>query len=64
VNFVVRRVCQMEGNQISSGMGSSRKTKRETIKKNIEINELKNKIMFDRTLWRRLIHLSDPTLMR
>jgi len=54
----------MEGNQISSGMGSSRKTKRETIKKNIEINELKNKIMFDRTLWRRLIHLSDPTLMR
>jgi hypothetical protein len=40
----------MEGSQISSGMDNSRKTKRETIRKDIEINELKNEIMFDRTM--------------
>jgi hypothetical protein len=61
VDFVVRRVDQIEGSQIIRGRGSPGKTIRETIKKDLEINELENNMVFDKTLWRRLIHVADPT---
>lgn len=40
VDFVVRRVNQMEGSQTTRGGGRSIKTIRETIKKDLEIDEL------------------------
>jgi hypothetical protein len=51
VDSVVRRV----------GRGRPTKTIRETIKKDLHINELDKNMVFDRTLWRRLIHVADPT---
>jgi len=59
---LVRRVDQMEGSQISrGGRGRPRKTLRETIKKDLEINQLDNDMVFDRILWCRLIHVADPS---
>lgn len=46
---------------MARGRGRSRKTTRETIKKNIEINEINRKMLYGRTLWRRLILVADPT---
>jgi len=40
VDYVVRRVDQMQGSQITRGRWRSRKSIRETIKKDLEINEL------------------------
>jgi len=40
VDFVVRRVDQIEGSQITRGRGRPIKTIRETIMKDLEINEL------------------------
>ena len=40
VDSVVRRVDQMEGSQITRGRGRPRKTIRETVMKDLEINEL------------------------
>ena len=40
VDYVVRRVDQMKGSQITRGRWRSRKSIRETIKKDLEINEL------------------------
>jgi len=61
VDYVVRIVNQMEGSQITRGRGRPRKTIREAIRKDLEINELEKDMVFDRTLWRRLIHVTDPT---
>jgi len=58
---IVRRVDQMKDSQITIGRGRPRKTIRETIRKNLEINELDQNIVYDRTLWRNLIHVADPT---
>ena len=33
----------------------------ETIMKDLEINELDPNMVYDRTLWRNLIHVADPT---
>jgi len=46
----VRRVDQMEGRLITRGRGRPRKTIRETIKKDLEINEREKGMVFDRTL--------------
>jgi len=51
----------MEGSQITIGRGKPRKTIRETIKKDLEINELEKDMVFNRTLWCHLIHAVDPT---
>jgi len=34
---------------------------RETIKKDLEINKLDQNMVYDRTLWRNLNHVADPT---
>jgi len=61
VDSVVRRVDQMEGSQITRGRGRPRKTIRETIRKNLEINELDGNMVYDRTLWHKLIHVPNST---
>jgi hypothetical protein len=61
VDCVVRRVDQMEDSQITRGRGRPRKTIRETIRKDLEINELDANVVYDRTLCRNLIHVADST---
>ncbi|KAG4933459.1 hypothetical protein JHK87_047461 [Glycine soja] len=41
--------------------GRPKKTIREVIKKDLEINGLDRSMVLDRTLWRKLIHVADPT---
>jgi len=53
------RIDQIEGSQVTRGGGRPRKTIRETITKGLEINELEKDMVFDRTVWRRLIHVAD-----
>ena len=59
IDFVVRRVDQMEDGQITRGRGRPRKTITETIRKDLEINNLDQNMVYDRTLWRNLIHVAD-----
>ena len=40
MDFVVKRLDQMEGSQITRGRGRPRKIIRETIRKDLEIHEL------------------------
>jgi hypothetical protein len=61
VDSVVRRVDYMEDSQIIRGRGRPRKTIRETIKKDLETNELDRNMVCDRTLCRRLIHVVNHT---
>ena len=63
VDAVVRRVDQMEESQVKRGRGRLRKTIRETIIKDLEVNELDPNLVYDRTLLRHLnlIHVVDPT---
>jgi len=49
-DFVVRRVDQMEESQTSRGRGRPRKIIIETIRKDLEINELDQNMVYDRTL--------------
>ena len=61
VDAVVRRVDQMKESHVKRGRGRPRKTIRETIRKDLEVNELDPNLFYDRTLWRNLIHVADPT---
>lgn len=61
VDCAVRRVDQMEMSQIVRGKGRPRKIIREVIKKDIEINNLDKSMTLDRLLWRKSIHVADPT---
>jgi hypothetical protein len=61
MDYVVRRVDEMEMSQITRGRGRHRKTIRETIKKDLEINELKKDMVFDKILKSCLIHIADST---
>jgi len=51
----------MEESQIKRDRGRPRKTIRETITKNLEVNEFDPIRIYDRTLWCNLIHVADPT---
>ncbi|KEH27128.1 hypothetical protein MTR_6g086840 [Medicago truncatula] len=55
-DVVIRRVDQMEESQVKRGRERPRKTIRETIRKDLEVNELDPNLVYDRTLWRHLIH--------
>ncbi|RZB42906.1 hypothetical protein D0Y65_053489 [Glycine soja] len=61
VDSVVRRVDQMERRQTIRGRGRPKKTIREVIKKDLELHDLDRSMVLDRTLWRKLIHVADPT---
>ncbi|XP_040866013.1 plant cysteine oxidase 3 isoform X6 [Glycine max] len=61
VDSVVRRVDQMERRQTIRGRGRPKKTIREVIKKDLELNDLDRSMVLDRTLWRKLIHVANPT---
>jgi len=56
-----RRVDHMEESQIKRVKGRPKNTIRETIRKDLEINELDRNMVYDKTLWRNLIHVADPT---
>jgi len=43
------------------GRGRPRKTIRETIRKDLEVSELDPNLVYDKTLWRNLIHVADST---
>jgi len=61
IDFIARRVDQIEDSQIPRGRGRPRKTTRETIRKDLEIDELDQNVVYDRTSWHSLIHVADPT---
>jgi predicted transcriptional regulator len=50
MDYVVRRVNQMHGSQITRGIGRVRKTIRQIVKNDLEINELDRNMVYDRTL--------------
>jgi len=50
VDVVVRRVYHMKKSQVKRGRGRPKKTIRETIRKDLEVNELDPNMVFDRTL--------------
>jgi hypothetical protein len=53
-------VDQMKHSQITTARGKPGKSIRETIKKDLEINELdRNMVVYDRILWHNLIHVAD-----
>jgi len=58
---VVRRVDQMEESHVNRGRGRPKKTIRETIRKDLVVIELDSNLVYDRTRWRNLIHVADPT---
>jgi hypothetical protein len=59
INFVVKRVDQMKDSQITWGRERLKKSIREIIRKYLEINELDQNMVYDRTLLRNLIHIAD-----
>jgi len=59
VDSLAMTVDQMKDSQITTARA---KTIRETIKKDLEINELdRNMVVYDRILWRNLIHVADSS---
>ena len=50
VKDLVRRVDQMEGSLIARGRGRPRKTIGETIKRDLNVNDLNVNMIYDRTL--------------
>ena len=50
VDAVVRRVYQMEESQVKRGRASPKKTIKETIRKDLEVNELDPNLIYDKTL--------------
>ena len=61
VDVVVRRVDQMEESHFKRGRGRPKKIIRETIMKDLEVNELDSNFVYDKTLSRNLIYVADPT---
>lgn len=59
VDYAVRRLDQMEGSQTARGRRRIYETINKTIEIDLEINELDKSMVFDRTLWCRLIHVVD-----
>ena len=57
----VGRVDQMVDNPIIRGRGRPKKTIQETIRKDLAINNLTVNMCKDRTCWRQLTHIADPT---
>jgi len=61
VDAVVRRVYQTEESHVKRSRERPKKTIRETIRKDLEVNELDSNLVYDRTLRRNLIPVTDPT---
>ena len=58
------RLCSEESRPDGEKANNSRQRKtqkREVIKKDLELNDLDRSMVLDRTLWRKLIHVTDPT---
>ncbi|KAF1893453.1 hypothetical protein Lal_00001931 [Lupinus albus] len=61
LEVLVRRVNQIKAIPIPRGRGRLRKTIGKVIKKDLEINILSMNMIYNRVLWYRLIHVTDPT---
>ena len=61
LNYVVRMVDQMEDCHTTRGRRIPRKTIREDIKKELDINELDLNMIYDKILWGTLTHVTDST---
>ena len=61
VDAPVRRVDQMEDSPVVKGRGRPRQTIGHVVKRDLKINGLSMEQIHDRALWRRLIHVADPT---
>ena len=59
VEALVWKVDQMESSLIVRGRGRPRKTIGETIKRDLNFNDLNVNMIYDRTLWRRLIYVAN-----
>ena len=57
----MRRVDQMEVRPVIRGRKRPRKTIGETIKRDLDVNNLNVNMIYDRTLWRHLHLVADPT---
>jgi len=55
-------VGKMEDSSITRGRRRPKTTITETIKKDLKISELDRDMIYDKTLWCRLIHVAGPTL--
>ncbi|KAF1880112.1 hypothetical protein Lal_00022241 [Lupinus albus] len=60
VEALVKRVDQMEASPVPRGRGKLRKLIGEMIKKDLQLNALSMNMIYDRTLWRRSIHVTSP----
>ena len=54
----------MKGSSIARGKGRPRKIVGETIKRDLNFNSLNVNMIYDRSLWHHLIHVSRPHLVR
>ena len=61
VEAPIRKVNQMEGSLIARDRGRTRKTTCETIKRDLDFNSLNVNMIYDKTLWHRLIHITNST---
>lgn len=55
------RVDPMDGSPIARGIERPRKTVREIINRDLDANDLSINLIYDSTLWHRLIHVADRT---
>ena len=61
VQATVKRADQMKGSPIIRARRRPRKTIGETIKRDLNVNGLNINMIYDRALWRRLIHVANST---
>lgn len=59
--YPVGRVDQMKDGLKIRGRGTPRKTLGETIREDLDLHNLSEDLVFDRTHWCCLIHVADPT---
>ena len=57
----VRRVDCMSFSPVKRGRGRPKRTLGDLIKHDLLLNNISENLIFDRALWRRVIHVADPT---
>ena len=61
MDALVSIVDQMKGSLVTRGRGRPRKTIGETVKRDLNVNDLSINMIYDRALWSHLIYVTDPT---
>ena len=57
----VRRVDGMTFSPLKRGRGRPQRTLKELIRQDLRLNNISERLVFDRAIWRRVIHVADPT---